>query len=83
MVILENARLQEDILHTTVDHAFMGQGGIVQVACYFWLPGLVSQVKRSIKHCHAHQVMKKAGNRTRAGKLRPPQPDLLECPWAS
>ena len=84
MVIPEDAKLQENILHELHDsraHAHMGQRRTTeQVARYFWWPGMTGYVKLYIKHCHACQVMK-AGNRKPAGLLRPLQ--VPDRPWAS
>ncbi len=71
VVIPEDAKLQENILHELYDsraHAHTGQRRTT-VARYFWWPGMTGYVKLYIKHCHACQVMK-AGNRKPAGLLR-------------
>ena len=84
VVIPEDAKLQENILHELHDsraHAHMGQRRTTeQVARYFWWPGMTGYVKLYIKHCHTSQVMK-AGNRKPAGLLRPLQ--VPDRPWAS
>ncbi len=84
VVIPEDAKLQENILHELHDsraHAHMGQRRTTeQVARYFWWPGMTGYVKLYIKHCHACQVMK-AGNRKPAGLLRRLQ--IPDRPWAS
>ncbi len=84
VVIPEDAKLQESILHELHDsraHAHMGQRRSTEhVSRYFWWPGMTSYVKLYIKHCHTCQVMK-AGNRKPAGLLRCLQ--IPDRPWAS
>ncbi len=81
VVIPEDAKLQENILHELHDshvHAHKEQRGTTkQVARHFWWPGITSYVKLYIKICHACQIMK-AGNRKPAGLLR-----CLQIPFSS
>jgi hypothetical protein len=84
VVIPEDAKLQESILHELHDSratAHMGQRRTTeQVSRYFWWPGMTSYIKAYIKHCHACQVMK-AGHRKPSGLLRPLQ--IPSRPWSS